>query len=65
MQFVFIYRIGICRSLFKIFLCMGVSPPLLSVHHVHAEAAEARRKRRISLELELQIIVNHHVIAGS
>ena len=36
----------------------------MSVHIVSAVPTEARRGRQIPLELELQVVVSHHVGAG-
>lgn len=41
---------------------MSVLPAGMSVHHMYVESIAARRGH---LELELQIIVSHHVGAGN
>ena len=48
---------------FFYFMCVGISPTWVSVHHVGAVSLEARPL--VSLELELQMVVSLHVDAGN
>ena len=40
---------------------MGVLPTCISVFHLYVMCVEARRRCKISLELELQLVVSHHM----
>ena len=44
---------------------VGILPAHMSVYHMCAVPMEARREHEITLELELQIVVNCHMTASN